>query len=81
MKCNWKGGIFILFQENEKGEVKCDWARAHQEGIELYLDGKQTSPDMIACMCLNEASEYMADYIYDKEGKVEEVRLNKISSK
>lgn len=48
-------------------------------GIRLYLDGTPTSSESIEKKCVNEDMLYMPDYITDKEGKIKEIRYNKIS--
>ena len=48
-------------------------------GIRLYLDGTQTSSESIEKNCVNEDMLYMPDYITDKEGRIKEIRYNKIS--
>ncbi len=48
-------------------------------GIRLYLDGTPTSSESIEKNCVNEDMLYMPDYITDKEGRIKEIRYNKIS--
>ena len=48
-------------------------------GIRLYLDGTPTSSESIEKNWVNENLLYMPDYITDKEGRIKEIRYNKIS--
>ena len=48
-------------------------------GIRLYLDGTPTSSEKKKKNCVNEDMLYMPDYITDKEGRIKEIRYNKIS--
>ena len=48
-------------------------------GIRLYLDGTPNSSESIEKNCVNEDMLYMPDYITDKEGRIKEIRYNKIS--
>ena len=48
-------------------------------GIRLYLDGAPTSSEYIEQNCVNEDTLYMPDYITDKEGKIKEIRYDRIS--
>ncbi len=48
-------------------------------GIRLYLYGTPTSSESIEKNCVNEDMLYMPDYITDKEGRIKEIRYNKIS--
>ena len=48
-------------------------------GVRLYLDGIPASPKKIAKQCVNEESLYMPDYVTDNEGKIKEIRYDRIS--
>lgn len=52
------------------------WERA---GIRLYLDGKLSSAESIVNICVEEDTLYMPDYITDNEGKITEIRYDRIS--
>ncbi len=52
------------------------WERA---GIRLYLDGRLSSSESIGCICVGEDTQYMPDYVTDNEGKITEIRYDKIS--
>lgn len=48
-------------------------------GIRLYMDGAPTSSEYIERNCVKEDTLYMPDYITDKEGKIKEIRYDRIS--
>lgn len=50
-----------------------------EAGIRLYMDGAPTSSEYIEQNCVNEDTLYMPDYVTDKEGKIKEIRYDRIS--
>lgn len=70
-----------LMKENDEMSVDSlkkrleQWERA---GIRLYLDGKLASSESIGCICVGEDTPYMPDYVTDKEGKITEIRYDRI---
>lgn len=60
------------------GESLKAWEEA---GVRLYLDGAPTSSELIEKSCVNEDAMYMPDYVTDKEGKIKEIRYDRISLK
>ncbi|MGN0376434.1 MAG: hypothetical protein ACI4ED_02245 [Suilimivivens sp.] len=50
-----------------------------EAGIRLYLDGTPASSESIGQNCVNEDTLYMPDYVTDKEGKIKEIRYDRIS--
>ena len=47
-------------------------------GTELYVDGEKVSPSQAAAYAVREESPYMADYILGEQGKISQVRLDKV---
>ena len=45
---------------------------------ELYVDGEKVSPSQAAAYAVREESPYMADYILGEQGKISQVRLDKV---
>lgn len=54
-----------------------EWEKA---GIRLYLDGAPTSSENIERNCVNEETLYMPDYVTDNEGRIKEIRYDRILS-
>ena len=52
-----------------------EWERA---GIRLYLDGVLSSSESIGHICVAEDTIYMPDYVTDHEGKITEIRYDRI---
>lgn len=48
---------------------------------DLYFDGALSNTEYILKHCVMEDTAYMADYVTDREGKVREIRYDKISGK
>ncbi|MBR5800998.1 MAG: hypothetical protein IKY23_13160 [Lachnospiraceae bacterium] len=50
-------------------------------GVRLYLDGLPVSSEKIAHNCVREEAMYMPDYVTDDEGRLREIRYDRISLK
>ncbi len=66
-------------KENECNALNLRLRSMENAGVRLYLDGMPASSKKIAKLCVNEESLYMPDYVTDKEGKIKEIRYDKIS--
>ncbi len=70
---------------DEKAEVKeMEAARKNmlqlrQRGVGLYLDGKAVLPVEAVAKAVRENSPYMADYVLDAQGAIEQVRFDKVT--
>ena len=60
----------------EKGEKY--FRKLQKNGTELYVDGEKVSPSQAAAYAVREESPYMADYILGEQGKISQVRLDKV---
>jgi hypothetical protein len=71
----------IMTEKNDisSASLKEQLEKWEDAGIRLYLDGTPTSSESIEKNCVNEDMLYMPDYITDKEGRIKEIRYNKIS--
>lgn len=71
----------IMTEKNDisSSSLKKQLEKWEDAGIRLYLDGTPTSSESIEKNCVNEDMLYMPDYITDKEGRIKEIRYNKIS--
>lgn len=70
-----------MTEMNEKNSDSLGWKlkKWEEAGIRLYLDGTPTSSEYIAQNCINEDTLYMPDYVTDKEGRIKEIRYDRIS--
>lgn len=60
-------------------DMKQELEHVYKSGVDLYLDGTRSSPDVIAYRCIREDKIYMADYIWDEGGNLKELRYDRIS--
>lgn len=51
-----------------------------EAGIRLYMDGAPACSEDIGQNCVREDTLYMPDYVTDEEGKIKEIRYDRISS-
>lgn len=75
--------------EDEKIEVEdMDVVREHmllrleqmrKSGVELFVDGRQVLPSEAVSKAVRENSPYMADYVLDASGVIEQVRFDKVT--
>jgi len=48
-------------------------------GVDLYLDGRSVLPGEAVAKAVRENSPYMADYVIDSAGVIEQVRFDKVT--
>ena len=63
-----------VFRKN----VENYFRRLQKKGAELYVDGEKVSPSTAAEYAVREESPYMADYIVGEQGKISQIRLDKV---
>lgn len=56
------------------------WQQLEGEGVEFFVDGKSVSMKDAASLAVREDSAYMADYIWGKAGRIQQIRLDKVES-
>lgn len=59
--------------------LKSQLEELEREGVRLYLDGVPSTTDYIVSNCVEEDTVYMPDYVTDGEGKIIEIRYDRIS--
>ena len=50
-----------------------------RSGVELFLDGKEVLPLEAVSKAVRENSPYMADYVLDASGVIEQVRFDRVT--
>ena len=51
-----------------------------KEGVGFYINGKRSKPhDIVKKCCVSEKSVYMPDFVMDSEGKLQEVRYDRVN--
>ncbi|MBQ8198468.1 MAG: hypothetical protein IJZ76_03475 [Lachnospiraceae bacterium] len=53
--------------------------RMKQSGVELFMDGHAVLPAEAVARTVREDSPYMADYVLNEEGAVEQVRFDRVT--
>lgn len=54
------------------------WQRMCREGAEFFVDGEAVSLAAAIARAVREDGVYMADYVLGEEGKIEQVRFDKV---
>lgn len=65
--------------ETEEQRLKEKLENVRKSGVRLFLEGKPASPEDIADKCVCENAIYMADYVLDDEGRLKELRYDRIT--
>jgi len=73
------GESMTEMNENNSGSLIQRLKKWEQAGIRLYLDGRPSTSEYIGKSCVREDTLYMPDYVTDKEGKIKEIRYDRIS--
>lgn len=50
-----------------------------KSGVSLFLEGEPASPETIADKCVCEGAIYMADYVLDDDGRLKELRYDRVT--
>jgi len=56
------------------------WQKINREGAEFFVDGECVLPGDAYTKAVKEDGVYMTDYVWGEEGKIMQVRLNKVDS-
>ncbi|WWR15713.1 hypothetical protein V1224_14755 [Lachnospiraceae bacterium JLR.KK008] len=68
-----------MLQKDNQNEMKERLEKLVKEGAELYLDGKRVSAEELAqTCCVNEESVYMPDYVVNQEGRLTQLRYDRV---
>lgn len=65
--------------ENARRHMLLRLEQLRQRGVELYLDGQAVLPVEAVAKAVRENSPYMADYVLDAHGVIEQVRFDKVT--
>ena len=66
-------------KETNSSLLKSQFETLEKSGIKLYLNGLPSTTEYIVKKCVNEDTVYMPDNVTDEEGKVKEIRYDRIS--
>ena len=68
-----------MFQKDVLDNMKERLEKIVKEGEDLYLDGRQVSAEELAwACCVNEEAVYMPDYIVNQDGKLTQLRYDRV---
>lgn len=56
------------------------WRRMCTEGTEFFVDGEAVPLTAVLARAVREDGIYMADYVLGEEGKIEQVRFDRVKS-
>ncbi len=80
------GGIHLYDERKEVGDM--DAVREHMllrleqmrlSGVEFFVDGREVLPAEAVSRAVRENSPYMADYVLDASGVIEQIRFDKVT--
>ena len=64
---------------NEFAEMKKLLTSYEEAGIKLTLSGKTSSPNEVAFVCtVKERGAYMSDFVPDRDGRLREIRFDRV---
>ena len=68
-----------MHKEDDEIKLEEHLRKMHNKGVNLYLEDRPASPEEIAQkFFVSEDTVYMPDFVTDTEGKLREVRYDKV---
>lgn len=67
-----------VYEKNEQ-HLKEKLEKMQHSGVSLFLEGKESTPEIIANKCVCEDQTYMADYVLDDSGTLKELRYDRVT--
>ena len=64
--------------ENAKKRMLLHLEEMSRSGVRLFVDGRAVLPAEAVSRAVREDSPYMADYVLDSDGAIEQVRFDKV---
>lgn len=81
----WIGGNSLLEKKNQSGsaesigqQVQIFLEHTQQPCAEFFVDGEPMARSRAVRQMVREDSRYMADYVLDSEGKLQQVRFDRV---
>ena len=66
---------------SEYDGMMASWQQLREKGVEFYVDGEEVSMKEAFSLAVREDSVYMADYVLGAEGRIQQIRLDKVELK
>ena len=70
-----------MLEDYDRELLELKLQKIEESGVSLVCDGRREEPKQIADRCVCEESSYMADYVFDSDGVLTELRYDKVSCK
>lgn len=68
-----------MLQEERLQDMRKQLEEIAKDGTDLYLDGRRVSAAELAwTCCVNEDTVYMPDYVHDEDGRLTQLRYDRI---
>ena len=67
-------------KEKKTAEMKEYLQQMKNLGAEFFVDGEKLEIDAAAHMVVREENRYMADFVFGEEGKVEQIRFDRVEA-
>lgn len=65
--------------ESVKRRMLLRLEQMRQNGVELFVDGRAALPGEAVSKAVRENSPYMADYVLDATGAIEQIRFDRVT--
>ncbi len=65
--------------ELAKKQMLLSLEQMRKRGVELFVDGHAALPSEAVSKAVRENSPYMADYVLDSAGAIEQIRFDKVT--
>ncbi|MCI9141919.1 MAG: hypothetical protein HFH87_04755 [Lachnospiraceae bacterium] len=65
--------------DGAKKDMLLQLEQMRRSGVELFVDGRAVLPIEVVAKAVRENSPYMADYVLDASGTIEQVRFDKVT--
>ncbi len=72
------GEDMTLQDKIDSALLKLQLEKFEKGGVRLYLNGVPSTTEYIVDHCVNEDTVYMPDYVADENGKITEIRYDRI---
>lgn len=68
-----------MLQEERLQDMRRQLEEIAKDGTDLYLDGRRVSAAELAwTCCVNEDAVYMPDYVHDEDGRLTQLRYDRV---
>ena len=65
--------------ETVREHMRARLEQMRRSGVALFVDGQEALPDEVVSKAVQENSPYMADYVLDASGIIEQIRFDRVT--